>query len=181
VINTKDKTTLTGEAKELEQEIELRKEGLQRCACSIYFLRALASSLPATNLLLYHKDCNLPRNSTISQYLRKGFLMLSMTPTSFFLERHLELLWSAMEKILLKTLCSVTMASSDRLPISGSTMRTTGQVLITFGRAFFNVATAQEALGRSLGSSLIVALQRFLDQIKDYEVEKKKLETRRWE
>jgi SWI/SNF-related matrix-associated actin-dependent regulator of chromatin subfamily D len=60
-------------------------------------------------------------------------------------------------------------------------MRTTGQVLITFGRACCNVATAQEALGRSLGSSLIVALQRFLDQIKDYEVEKKKLETRRWE
>jgi hypothetical protein len=39
--------------------------------------------------------------------------MLSMTPTSFFLERHLELLWSAMGKILQKTLCSVTMASSD--------------------------------------------------------------------
>jgi len=54
-----------------------------------------------------------------------------------------------------------------------------GQVLVTFGRAFSNVATAQEALGRSLGSSLIVALQRFLDQIKDYEAEKKKLETRR--
>ena len=32
VINAKDKTTLTGEAKELEQEIELRKEGLHRCA-----------------------------------------------------------------------------------------------------------------------------------------------------
>ena len=32
VINTKDKTTLTGEAKELEQEIELRKEGLHRFA-----------------------------------------------------------------------------------------------------------------------------------------------------
>jgi hypothetical protein len=48
-----------------------------------------------------------------------------------------------------------------------------------FGRAFCNIATAQETLGRSLGSSLIVALQRFIDQIKDYEAEKKKLETRR--
>jgi hypothetical protein len=55
----------------------------------------------------------------------------------------------------------------------------TGQVLVTFGRAFCNVATAQEALGRSLGSSLIVAIQRFLDQVNDYEVERKKLETRR--
>ena len=60
-------------------------------------------------------------------------------------------------------------------------MHATGQVLLTFGHAFCNVATAQEALGRSLGSSLIVALQRFLDQIKDYEAERKKLETRRWE
>jgi len=107
--------------------------------------------------------------------------MLSMTPTSFFLERHLELLWSAMEKILQKTLCLVTMASSDPSAHSGSTVRTTGQVLIIFGRAFCNIATAQEALGRSLGSSLIVSLQRFLDQVKDYEAEKKKLETRRWE
>jgi hypothetical protein len=39
--------------------------------------------------------------------------MLSMTPTSFFLERHLELLWSVMEKILQKTPYSVTMASPD--------------------------------------------------------------------
>jgi len=56
---------------------------------------------------------------------------------------------------------------------------TIGQVLVSFGRAFCNVATVQEALSRSLSSSLIVALQRFLDQIKDYEVERKKLETRR--
>lgn len=52
---------------------------------------------------------------------------------------------------------------------------------MSFGRAFSNVATAQEALGRSLDTSFIIALQRFLDQIKDYEAERKKLETRRWE
>jgi hypothetical protein len=56
---------------------------------------------------------------------------------------------------------------------------TTGQALVSFGRAFCNVATAQEALGRSLASSFIIALQRFLDQVKDYEAERKKLETRR--
>ncbi len=58
---------------------------------------------------------------------------------------------------------------------------TTGQALVRFGRAFCNVATAQEALGRSLASTFVIAIQRFLDQIKDYEVERKKLETRRWE
>ena len=41
VINAKDKATLTGEAKELEQEIDLRKEGLQRCGCSNPSLLAL--------------------------------------------------------------------------------------------------------------------------------------------
>jgi hypothetical protein len=56
---------------------------------------------------------------------------------------------------------------------------TIGQVLISFGRAFCNVATTQEALSLSLSSSFLVGLQRFLDQIKDYEVERKKLETRR--
>ena len=60
-------------------------------------------------------------------------------------------------------------------------LSTTGQALVRLGRAFCNVATAQEALGRSLGSTFIIALQRFLDQIKDYEVERKTLETRRWE
>ena len=56
---------------------------------------------------------------------------------------------------------------------------TIGRILVSFGRAFCNVATAQEALSRTLSSSLVVTLQRFLDQIKDYEVERKKLETRR--
>lgn len=60
-------------------------------------------------------------------------------------------------------------------------LSTTGQALVRFGRGFCNIATAQEALGRSLGSTFIIALQRFLDQIKDYEIERKKLETRRWE
>ena len=111
VINAKDRTTLTGEAKELEQEVELRKEGLQRCACLSYLPRILASSRTCHNLVAAPQGCNLPRNNTTSQYLRKRFLMLSMTPTSFFRERRLELLWFAMEKILQETRCSVTMAS----------------------------------------------------------------------
>ena len=60
-------------------------------------------------------------------------------------------------------------------------LSTTGQALVRLGRAFCNVVTAQEALGRSLGSTFVIALQHFLDQIKDYEVERKKRETRRWE
>ncbi len=74
VINAKDKTTLTGEAKELEQEIEVRKEGLQRCACSIYFPRAPASSFTCHEIVAasprlqlaaeqYHKSISKKRVS----------------------------------------------------------------------------------------------------------------------
>ena len=83
-----------------------------------------------------------------------------------------------MAKILPTTLSLVYLHLSYSFHL---VLSSTGQALVRFGRAFCNVATAQEALGRSLGSTFIIALQRFLDQIKDYEVERKKLETRRWE
>ena len=114
VLSAKDRTTITGEAKELEQEIELRKEGLHRCACSIPHSSYASPSLTFTDhllVMLHDQGCNLPRNSTISQYPRKRYLQLSMTPTSFFPERRSESLWSDMVKILLMTLSSVTMAS----------------------------------------------------------------------
>lgn len=73
VINAKDKTTLTGEAKELEQEIELRKEGLQRCAYWIYFPRTrpyilchgLVAASPRLQLAAeqYHKSISKKRVS----------------------------------------------------------------------------------------------------------------------
>ena len=127
------------------------------------------------------KGCNSLQNNTPSRYQRKSFPLPSMSPKSYFPERHSELLWSVTAKILLMTLCLVTMTSSLPSVYSLLTVNTAGQALVIFGRAFCNIATAQEALGRSLTSSLIIALQRFLDQIKEYEVERKKLETRRCE
>jgi hypothetical protein len=105
-----------------------------------------------------------------------------MNPTSFFRGRHSELLWFTMAKILLKI--PYLVRYSIFCPICPSRAQpgyTTGQALVSFGRAFCNVATAQEALGRSLAGSFIAALQRFVDQIKDYEADRKKLETRRCE
>ncbi|KAI0276054.1 hypothetical protein BGY98DRAFT_740303 [Russula aff. rugulosa BPL654] len=134
VINAKEKTTLTGEAKEVEQEIELRKDGLQR-------LQLAAEQ--------YHKSISKKR---VSHALDDPDKFLPREAFGTTMVRHGE-----------------DFAEDSLL----------GQVLIIFGRAFCNIATAQEALGRSLGSSLIVSLQRFLDQVKDYEAEKKKLETRR--
>ncbi|KAH9990864.1 hypothetical protein BJV77DRAFT_1010741 [Russula vinacea] len=133
VINAKDKTTLTGEAKELEQEIELRKEGLHR-------LQLAAEQ--------YHKS-------------------ISKKKQSHALDDP--------DKFLPREAFGITMVRHGEDFAEDSLF---GQVLVKFGRAFCNVATAQEALGRTLGSSLIIALQRFLDQINDYEVERKKLETR---
>ncbi|KAI0297976.1 hypothetical protein BC826DRAFT_139422 [Russula brevipes] len=134
VINAKDKTMLTGEAKELEQEIELRKEGLHRW------------QLAAEQ---YHKSITKKK---LSPALDES------------------------DKLLPREAFGITMVRHGEDFADDSVL---GQALTVFGRAFCNVATAQEALGRSLGSALIVALQRFLDQIKDYEAERKKLETRR--
>lgn len=134
VINTKDKATLTGEAKELEEEIEVRKEGLQRLQLAAeQYHRSISKK--KLSIALDDPDKVLPRDAfgTIMVHHGEDF---------------------ADESLL-------------------------GQALVRFGRAFCNVATAQEALGRSLGSTFIIALQRFLDQIKDYELERKKLETRR--
>ncbi|KAH9068103.1 hypothetical protein EDB83DRAFT_2314902 [Lactarius deliciosus] len=141
VINTKDKATLTGEAKELEQEIEVRKEGLQR-----------SISKKKLSIALDDPDKVLPRDAFGVTMVRHGedFADDSLLGTSPFIS-----------------------------PFVCFVLSATGQALVKFGRAFCNVATAQEALGRSLGSTFIIALQRFLDQVKDYEVERKKLETRR--
>jgi hypothetical protein len=73
--------------------------------------------------------------------------MLLMTPTSLFLDRRLELLWSAMEKILQKTPCSVAMVSSDPSAHFWLNDAYDRAGTYNFGRAFRNVATAQEALG----------------------------------
>ncbi|KAH9039126.1 hypothetical protein EDB85DRAFT_1930788 [Lactarius pseudohatsudake] len=134
VINTKDKATLTGEAKELEEEIEVRKEGLQR-------LQLAAEQ--------YHRSIS---------------------------KKKLSIALDDPDKVLPRDAFGVTMVRHGEDFADDSLL---GQALVKFGRAFCNVATAQEALGRSLGSTFIIALQRFLDQVKDYEVERKKLETRR--
>ncbi|KAI0298970.1 hypothetical protein B0F90DRAFT_1818303 [Multifurca ochricompacta] len=133
VINAKDKATLTGEARELEQEIEVRKEGLQRW---------LAAEQ-------YHKSIS---------------------------KKKLSLALDDPEKFLPREAFGISMAQHGEDFAEDSLL---GQALVSFGRAFCNVATAQEALGRTLASSFIIALQRFLDQIKDYDAERKKLETRR--
>ncbi|KAH9976692.1 hypothetical protein BGW80DRAFT_1289810 [Lactifluus volemus] len=134
VINAKDKATLTGEAKELEKEIDIRKEGLQR-------LQLAAEQ--------YHKS------------IAKKKVPVSLDEP---------------DKLLPREAFGITMVHHGEDFAEDSLF---GQALVSFGRAFCNVATAQEALGRSLASSFIIALQRFLDQVKDYEAERKKLETRR--
>lgn len=134
VVGAKDKATLTGEAKELELEIDVRKEGLQRLQLAA------------------------------EQYHRSIF------------KKKLSIALDDPDKVLPRDAFGMTMVRHGEDFADDSLL---GQALVRFGRAFCNVATAQEALGRSLGSSFIIALQRFLDQIKDYEAERKKLETRR--
>ncbi|KAI9509903.1 hypothetical protein F5148DRAFT_1282466 [Russula earlei] len=157
VINAKEKTTLTGEAKELEQEIELRKEGLHRCVYPISSPR-----LPVTDPGLVATPSRL---QLAAERYHKSISKKKVSPAL-----------DDSDKLLPREAFGITMVRHGEDFDDDSLL---GQALITFGRAFCNIATAQEALGRTLGSSLIIALERFLDQIKDYEAERKKLETRR--
>ncbi|KAI0045187.1 BAR-domain-containing protein [Auriscalpium vulgare] len=54
-----------------------------------------------------------------------------------------------------------------------------GKSLVRLGRAHCKVATLQEAFALTFQDTFIKSLERFGDQVKEYEAERKKLETRR--
>lgn len=55
----------------------------------------------------------------------------------------------------------------------------TGSSLVKYGRAHCKIATLQEAYAVTLKDTFITSLQRFEESIKEYELLKKKLESRR--
>lgn len=55
----------------------------------------------------------------------------------------------------------------------------TGQSLIKLGRAHCRIATLQEAYTLTLRDTFITSLDKFMDDVREYEVQRKKLESRR--
>ncbi|KAG5643178.1 hypothetical protein DXG03_001382 [Asterophora parasitica] len=54
-----------------------------------------------------------------------------------------------------------------------------GNSLVTLGRAHCKIATLQEAYALTLSDTFMASLQQFTDDIKDYDAQRKKLDSRR--
>ena len=58
-------------------------------------------------------------------------------------------------------------------------MTTAGTSLVSLGRAHCQIATLQEAFSVLFGGTYLASLQRAEDDIKEYQAQRKKLESRR--
>ena len=54
-----------------------------------------------------------------------------------------------------------------------------GQSLVTFGRAHCNIASLQESFAMTFEETYLTAVRQSEDEIKEYQVQRKKLESRR--
>ncbi|KAF9560341.1 BAR-domain-containing protein [Agrocybe pediades] len=134
VISSKEKTVVSEEFKELESDIELRKEGIRRLI--------LASET-------YHH---------------------ALTKKKEY-DGHDEV-----EDLLPVDILGVVMIQHGEQFGDDSFF---GRALIKMGRAHCKVATLQEAYALTFKDTFLMSLERFKNEIKEYESLKKKLETRR--
>ncbi|KAG1750385.1 uncharacterized protein EDB91DRAFT_1107120 [Suillus paluster] len=133
-ISSRDKTIVADEFKDIEQDIELRKEGILR-------LQAASED--------YHHVLSKKKESTVAQ---------------------------EMDKLMpLDTLGIVMISHGDEFGDDSAF----GTSLVKLGRAHCKVATLQEAYGLTFQDTFITSCQNFLQDIKDYEHQRKKLESRR--
>ena len=55
-----------------------------------------------------------------------------------------------------------------------------GQSLVSLGRAHCNIATLQESFALTFEETYLTAVRQSEDEIKEYQMQRKKLESRRW-
>ena len=71
-------------------------------------------------------------------------------------------------------------SSADRFHHGHSAHVPSGSSLVKLGQAHCKIALAQEALALTLQSSYLESLEASSEEIKEYEIERKALETRRY-
>ncbi|OJA13298.1 hypothetical protein AZE42_07679 [Rhizopogon vesiculosus] len=133
-ISSRDKTIVADEFIEIEQDIELRKEGILR-------LQAAAED--------YHHVLSKKKESTVTQEAEK------LMP--------------------LDALGIVMMSHGEEFGDDSAF----GTSLVKLGRAHCKIATLQEAYALTFQDTFITSCQNFAQDIKDYEHQRKKLESRR--
>ena len=77
------------------------------------------------------------------------------------------------------TLRLVSVARVDRSWVRSTVDRLTGACLVALGRAHCKIATLQEAYGLTFQDTFITSCDRFAQDIKDCEYQRKKLDSRR--
>ncbi|EPQ55660.1 BAR-domain-containing protein [Gloeophyllum trabeum ATCC 11539] len=134
VISSRERTVVTEEFRELEEDIDLRKEGIHR-------LHIASQS--------YHHALSKKRECEAVEEPGK---FLPVDALGVVMITHGEELGE--DSVL-------------------------GSALVKFGRAHCKVATLQEALALTFQDTFLTAMQRYEDEIKDYQALRKKLESRR--
>ncbi|EGO02912.1 hypothetical protein SERLA73DRAFT_165839 [Serpula lacrymans var. lacrymans S7.3] len=133
-IYSRDKTVIADEFKELEQDIDLRKEGLLRMQ---------------TVSEVYHRALSKKKESAAAHETEK---LMPIDALGIVMITHGEEFGEDSEY---------------------------GTSLVKMGRAHCKVATLQEAYALTFNDTFISSCQKFGDDIKDYEHQRKKLESRR--
>ncbi|KAI0094225.1 hypothetical protein BDY19DRAFT_911876 [Irpex rosettiformis] len=134
VISTRDKTIVSDEFKELEHDIELRRQGLWK-------LHVASSDL-------HHR----------------------LTKTS-----HCEALGDTEKYLAIDALGIVMIQHGEEFGGDSAF----GTSLVALGKAHSKVAILQEAFALNLGMTYIASLQQAEDEIKEYQAQRKKMESRR--
>ncbi|KAG2137476.1 BAR-domain-containing protein [Suillus clintonianus] len=133
-ISSRDKTIVAEEFKDIEQDIELRKEGILK-------LQAAAED--------YQHVLSKKKESTVAQET---------------------------EKLMPLDALGIVMISHGEEFGDDSAF---GTSLVKLGRAHCKAATLQEAFALTFQDTFITSCQNFVQDIKDYEHQRKKLESRR--
>ncbi|KAJ2973956.1 hypothetical protein NUW54_g11970 [Trametes sanguinea] len=162
VISTRDKTIQSDEFRELEHDIELRRQGLWS-PCNV----VLSLAFPCSNLVS-------PIGQLTSTYYR---LDIASDDYRRYLEKKkLSEAVDHADKLLAIDALGVVMIKHGEEFGENSAY---GQSLVNFGRAHCTIASLQESFAMAFEDTYLASIRQSEDEIKEYQAQRKKLESRR--
>ncbi|TFK47129.1 BAR-domain-containing protein [Heliocybe sulcata] len=223
VISSRERTIVTDEFRELEQDIELRKEGINKLhIASQSFHHALAKKkeceavdeqgklLPVDALgvvMITHGEelgedsnqaigRNSERDAATAFCARSGAASCQTVSVAILnqrsggvdsnaqQERKLESIGVSPEALVRNAIPSAMLEDWTRTatlisPMASEANLSIGSALVKFGCAHCKVATLQEAFALTFQDTFLTAMERYEAEIKDYQTQRKKLESRR--
>jgi len=175
-MSSRDKTNVPEEIADLEHEIELRKDGIQKCVLAIFLSKNLVAHWAwlltfrlCTASDEYHRLISKKKQTDAHGEDEK---LLPIDTLGIVMISHGEEFGddSTFGESPSSSLNGLSSSYTSYLP---------GTSLVKLGRAHCRVATLQEAYALTFHDTFIDTLKKFLDDIKDYEHQRRKLESRR--